>query len=84
MKTRLVPMGRSQGIRIPKPLIDQAGLQRDVEIEVGKNSLIIRPRSKPRSDWESRIKKELKKGDNHLLDPEVSSLSTWDQDEWEW
>ena len=84
MKTRLVPMGRSQGIRIPKPLIDQAGLRRDVEIEVGENSLIIRPVTKPRSDWESQIKKELKKGGNRLLDPEVISLSSWDQDEWEW
>ena len=42
MKTRLVRVGNSQAVRIPKLLIDQIGLQGDLEIEVKKQSLVIR------------------------------------------
>jgi antitoxin MazE len=32
MKTRIVAIGNSQGIRIPKPLLEQTGLFGEVEI----------------------------------------------------
>lgn len=47
MKTRLVRVGNSQGVRIPKPLIQQAGLQGELEIEVKNQSLVIRAAKKP-------------------------------------
>ncbi len=47
MKTRLVRVGNSQGVRIPKPLIEQAGLQGDLEIEVKNRSVVIRSVKKP-------------------------------------
>ena len=46
MKTRLVRVGNSQGVRIPKPPIQQAGLQGDLEIEVKNQSLVIRAAKK--------------------------------------
>ncbi len=46
MKTRLVRVGNSQGVRIPKPLIEQAGLQGDLEIEVKNQSVVIRSAKK--------------------------------------
>lgn len=46
MKTRLVRVGNSQGVRIPKPLIEKAGLQGDLEIEVKNQSLVIRSAKK--------------------------------------
>ena len=39
MKTRIVRIGNSRGIRIPKPLIEQAGLGDEVEISVKDGSL---------------------------------------------
>lgn len=46
MKTRLVRVGNSQGVRIPKPLIEQAGLQGELEIEVKNQSVVIRTAKK--------------------------------------
>jgi antitoxin MazE len=51
MKTRIVPIGNSQGIRIPKPLFQQAGLSGEVEIRAEHDGLIIRPARKPRAGW---------------------------------
>ncbi|MFH0788460.1 MAG: AbrB/MazE/SpoVT family DNA-binding domain-containing protein, partial [Pseudomonadota bacterium] len=43
MRARIVKIGNSQGIRIPKPLLDQTGIMDDVELEVEKTQIIIRP-----------------------------------------
>jgi antitoxin (DNA-binding transcriptional repressor) of toxin-antitoxin stability system len=42
MKTRIVAIGNSQGIRIPKPLLAETGLAGEVEIEVRGSELVIR------------------------------------------
>lgn len=55
IRTRLVKVGNSQGVRIPKLLLEQRGIQTDVETEVQGNSLIIRPASHPRAGWEATI-----------------------------
>ena len=51
MKTRIVRIGNSRGIRIPKPLLDQTGLQGEVEISAADGALIIRagPASRARA-----------------------------------
>jgi antitoxin MazE len=35
MTTKLIQIGNSKGVRLPKSLIEQAGLRDDVEIELG-------------------------------------------------
>ncbi len=45
MKTELVRIGNSRGIRIPKPLIEQCGLGNNVELRVENDSLVISFRS---------------------------------------
>ena len=51
MKTRIVRIGNSQGIRIPKPLLDQTGLLGEVEISAAADSLVIRPARKAGAGW---------------------------------
>ncbi|MBD1856849.1 MULTISPECIES: AbrB/MazE/SpoVT family DNA-binding domain-containing protein [Leptolyngbya] len=83
IRTRLVKFGNSQGIRIPKPLLEQSGIQSEVEIEVEGNRLIIRPVSHPRAGWEAAIAAEIaKSGDEGLLNDETSTQ--WDETEWQW
>jgi antitoxin MazE len=55
MKTRLVRIGNSRGIRIPKTILEQAGLQEEVEILVEHNSLVIRSVKKPRDGWNEAL-----------------------------
>lgn len=46
MQTRIVRIGNSQGIRIPKPLLEQAGIGDRVEVEVQDGQIAIRPGSR--------------------------------------
>ena len=85
MKTKIVKIGNSRGIRIPKSFIDESGLQNDVELEIHDGKIIIKPISKARELWEAAFKKMAKSGDDFLLDSEVlHNQSNWDEEEWEW
>lgn len=41
MRARVIKIGNSQGIRIPKPLLKQTGMTKDVELEVEENQIIV-------------------------------------------
>jgi antitoxin MazE len=84
MKTRIVSIGNSKGIRIPKPLLEQTGLAGEVEINAQDQSLVIRPAKKPRANWTAAFKKMAQRGDDALLDEVAPSLSGFDEGEWEW
>jgi antitoxin MazE len=83
MKSRIVRIGNSQGIRIPKPVLEQAGLSDEVEIDVRGNTLVIRPARQPREGWDAAFRDMAARGDDALLDKDLSS-SKWDEEEWEW
>ena len=51
MKTRIIQFGNSEGVGIPKRLLEQAGLHGEVEIRVEQNALVIGPACKPRAGW---------------------------------
>jgi antitoxin MazE len=55
MKTRIVPFGNSQGIRIPKLMIEETGMPEEVELEMVGNTIVIRPARKPREGWFDNI-----------------------------
>ncbi len=84
MKSQIVPIGNSQGIRIPKPLLEQTGLSGEVDISVEAHTLVIRPAHQPRADWNSAFEALARHGDDRLLDDVAPTLSTWDQDDWQW
>lgn len=84
MKSRIVKIGNSQGIRIPKPLIEQLGIDQDIEILVEKNRLIISPAEHPRSGWETAFQTMAHRGDDILLDEEGTTETIWDKEGWEW
>jgi antitoxin MazE len=83
-RARIIKIGNSQGIRIPKPLLRQAGLAEEVELEVQQDRIVIHPVRRPRQGWEEQFSAMAEQGDDRLLDAEVSSLTRWDEDEWEW
>lgn len=84
LKTRIVSIGNSKGIRIPKPLLEQTGLHGEVEISAEEGSLVIRAARKPREGWEEALKEMARRGDDALLGDVSPSLTSWDEDEWEW
>jgi antitoxin MazE len=82
IRSRIIEIGNSQGIRIPKPLLEQSGISKDVEIEVKENYLIIRPVSGLRVGWNKAFAAMAEVGDDVLLDD--VNTTEWDQLEWEW
>lgn len=84
MRAHIVKIGNSQGIRIPKPLLDQTGIVDDVELEVDKTQIIIRPISNPRDGWDSAFREMAENGHDTLLDGNENISSSWDQEEWQW
>jgi antitoxin MazE len=82
IKTRLVKIGNSTGIRIPKVLIDQVGLEGEVEIAVAENELIIRSSTHPRDGWDEQFRAMAKNGDDQLVDEPLAT--EWDKKEWTW
>lgn len=83
MKATLVRIGNSRGIRIPKPIIEQCGLEDEVELEIHHHEIIIRHPHTPRSNWDQAFKRMAERGEDRLLDPGMS-MSRWDEDDWQW
>ena len=84
MKTRIIPIGNSRGVRIPKPLLEQAGLCGEVDISAEGGSLVIRPAARPRAGWAAAFREMARRGDDAPLDGDAPGLSSWDEDGWEW
>jgi antitoxin MazE len=81
IRTRIVKIGNSQGIRLPKLLLEQSGIYEDVEIEVAHNYITIRPVTQPRLGWANAFAAMADRQDDSLLD----DINTdWDQLEWDW
>ena len=83
IKTKIVKIGNSQGVRIPKVLLDQTNLDEEVELEVQDNSIVIRSSLPARHGWDESFQLMAEQGDDRLLD-KVDQLSNWDKEEWEW
>lgn len=49
----LIRIGNSQGIRIPKALIEQAGLEGELELKVTSRGLLVKPKQHPRAGWQA-------------------------------
>lgn len=82
MKTRLIRIGNSRGVRLPKPLIDEIGLSDEVELEVRQRSLIIRPVDGVRRGWAEAAQALGTSADAGLLDPVTPTR--FDDEDWTW
>lgn len=82
MKTRIVRIGNSQGVRIPKPIIAAAGLEEVVEFKVLESGLLITNVNSVRVGWEAAAERMHAANADRLLDPPESSA--FDLAEWSW
>ncbi|MGQ0815513.1 MAG: AbrB/MazE/SpoVT family DNA-binding domain-containing protein [Gemmatimonadota bacterium] len=82
MKAKLVRIGNSRGLRIPKPVLEQVGLGDEVEMVVEDERLIISAARRRREGWPQAFREMAARGDDALLDPQLGH--DWDTEEWTW
>lgn len=81
-RARIVRIGNSRGIRIPKTLLDEADLPAEVELHAEPGRLVVQGVRTARSGWAAAAKRMRGRGDDRLLDKPTST--TFDREEWEW
>ena len=82
MKARLVPIGNSRGVRIPKPMIKEARLTDEVDIQLRDGAIVITSVAGLRSGWAESARTLRERNQDRLLDPE--SGNDFDKNEWKW
>jgi antitoxin MazE len=84
IKTGLIRIGNSRGIRLPKPLIDEHGFSDVVELHSRSDGVLIKQaKRQPREGWEEMAKAMAVAGDDELLIPDTI-VNEWDRTEWTW
>ena len=82
MKAQIIQIGNSQGIRIPKVLLEETGISGEVELEAAPDGILIRNIKKPRGDWEERFKTLAETDDDVPLDG--TGPASFDEKKWKW
>ena len=82
MKARLVKIGNSRGVRLPKPLIEEAGLTEEVEVRVRDGAVVITAAGRPRAGWAAAARRLRERGDGPAA--EAPTGTRFDAGEWEW
>jgi len=82
MKTRLIRIGNSRGVRLPKAVIAQAGLTEEVELGVRDGAVIIARATSARSGWADAARQMRQRDEDRLLD--APTPTRFDKKEWQW
>ncbi len=83
MTTKLINIGNSMGIRIPKTLIQQYDLsETEIELRAEDNGILITPIKKARTGWEEMFSKE--KGKVVIEQNIINVPNEFDETEWIW
>jgi antitoxin MazE len=81
MKARLVRIGNSRGIRLPKAIIDQVGLDDEVELLVEDQRLVIVPAARARAGWAEAVQAL---GADPATERAAAAPTRFDETEWHW
>jgi antitoxin MazE len=88
MTAKLIAIGNSKGIRLPKAILEAAGLEDSVTLRVTEGGVVITPARKsrkPRQGWAKAFAKMRQEGDDKLLDDkDAHSISPAQAEEWQW
>lgn len=83
MKTELIRIGNSRGVRIPKPLIEQVGLGDVVDLRVENDRLVLSPERRLRHGWSDAFRAAQQEKPEELLLGDIPP-NAFDLKEWQW
>jgi antitoxin MazE len=84
METKLIKIGNSFGIRIPKSLIQQYDLSNSIEIDPTEKGILIKPKKGSREGWEEQFAAAIKENsqpEGELLEGFTDEFT---EEEWQW
>lgn len=84
MLTKIVPIGNSRGIRIPKSMLDHCGFGDEVDLQSKNGALILRPVNTPRVGWSEAFASMAIAKDDVLVQEDTPAGTQFDVEEWEW
>ena len=82
MKSQIIQIGNSQGIRIPKVLLEESGLKGEVDLEIHEEGVLIRNIQKPRAGWDEAFRAMAENDDDELIG--ANAAASFDSKEWQW
>ena len=82
MKSRIVQIGNSRGVRLPKVLLEEAQLADEVELQAEPGRIVISRGKRPRAGWAAAARSMRQRGEDRLLDP--TTATRFDEEEWKW
>jgi antitoxin MazE len=82
MKSRIVQIGNSPGIRLPKVLLEEGQLADEVELQAEPGRIVIRRGNRPRAGWAAAARRLRERDEDRLLDP--TTPTRFDEKEWKW
>ena len=82
MKARLIRIGNSRGVRLPKPLIEEAGLKDEVEVRVRGGAVVISSPTAVRKGWAEAARKLTQRAEDRLVD--TPAATKFDESDWQW
>lgn len=80
---KIIPIGNSRGVRVPKRMLDKLGLVHDVELEVRGHELVVRAAHDLHEGWEQSAEKLHQHLEDDLLF-DSGPASDWDLEVWKW
>ena len=82
MKTNIIVIGNSRGIRIPRAILKLCHIRKEVDLEVKREAIIIKPVNRiPRESWEESFKTMHRNKDDQLL---INDNLDLNMENWEW
>ena len=81
-KTRIVRIRNSRGIRVPKVLLQEAGLPNEVELRAEPGRLVVSAASRPRAGWAAKARAMHQRGHDAPLD--APTPTAFDEKDWQW
>ncbi len=81
----LVKIGNSQGIRIPKPLVEQANLEgKELKLQLVSGGLLITPERDTRNGWKEKIEQVIEAKGQGFVDNEWLDFPLASDNELDW
>jgi antitoxin MazE len=83
MLTKIVPIGNSRGIRIPKAMLEHCGFGEEVDLQAKNGALVLRAVKAPRAGWADAFGRMAAAGDDRLVQEDAPAATQFDTKEWQ-